>query len=470
MNKELLSHVISNHEVYQFISEQPRTEEEITQFFLKDLKKGDTTTRNFVRAIKNTRNGIIVGVDDVFTIDKAKAQVAVDELIDVLALPHENEEISRIAEELSRLESENESLKDAYEKLKIQEQDLSAELKTTGDKLEEAINAAPRMVFQSMTQKVFIPDSIAIGPMSNPNECIFMEDIRVEVDPDPMPLEVKGEKKSFYEDIPEAIKVDEDNEVGNELTEENYHKKSVIKWIKDNLLKRRIQENEIVKTVEVEDTVCEPSLEVVRNDAEADELFESFRRSQRKLIQSIADNPKMTNQEKLALYAFYSEHHGKDMEKLLNFAGDNCINARLLIQLLESKGRACKYENIRDMLRQFCKASEYRLKYDFAKELINGSWYITAEYNGHITKFQLVPLEEFNELRAAVGLPVSEFCYQGDKKVAKDEAKEESNTSSVSRTPLGPHGFDRFNIADGIEFNPPDIPHEDFGQSEKENE
>lgn len=61
------------------------------------------------------------------------------------------------------------------------------------------------------------------------------------------------------------------------------------------------------------------------------------------------------------------------------------------------------YENTVAFLSQFADASEYRMKLDLARELIEGKWYITADYNGRTTKFQLVPIEEFNELRKNSG-------------------------------------------------------------------
>ena len=36
--------------------------------------------------------------------------------------------------------------------------------------------------------------------------------------------------------------------------------------------------------------------------------------------------------------------------------------------------------------------------------------------NGQKTKFQLVPIDEINELREKVGLPVSKFSYKGEAK------------------------------------------------------
>ena len=124
---------------------------------------------------------------------------------------------------------------------------------------------------------------------------------------------------------------------------------------------------------------------------------------------------RITNQEKLMMYAMVSPYHGTNIERLLNYAGQYCINADYLIALLEDPDICTTYENTIDFLNQFASPSEFKMKYDFAQELIEGKWYITAEYNGRQTKFQLVPIDEFNELRQAAGLPVSEFGYKGNK-------------------------------------------------------
>ena len=80
------------------------------------------------------------------------------------------------------------------------------------------------------------------------------------------------------------------------------------------------------------------------------------------------------------------------------------------------------YTNMLNFLRQFKDPSEFRMKLDLARELIEGKWYIAADYKGKKTKFQLVPIEEFNELRQRVGLPVSEFCYKGEEKKEDSDA------------------------------------------------
>ena len=141
-------------------------------------------------------------------------------------------------------------------------------------------------------------------------------------------------------------------------------------------------------------------------------------------VNSILQNSDLTNQEKLIMYAMNGEYHNTNIERLLVFAAQHCIHADFLIYILENPDVCTTYENTVGFLDQFANASEFRMKLNLARELIDGKWYITADYNGKDTKFQLVPIDEFNELRRAAGLPESKFTYKN-----KDDKKEESKGS-----------------------------------------
>ena len=423
MNRPLIDHVLNYEEIYQFIAKQPRSEGELTEFMMQELKKKDSTVRTFIREIKKGGAGLFQMDGELIAINKVKAQVLVDEILNALSLPRDDETISKIAEQSNILEKENAKQDKTIADLKKAKSKLEKQLKETKQALKDAIGASPKFVYQSLNQKVLVTGSIRVGPKEKVEDGVFLEDVEVVVDIDEPIMNSGGERDSFYNEI----QVDECKEPSKEFTEANFKKKSILRVVTDRLLRRSVVENNILKledNTEHEITLVDERRE--KSDKEL--LLERFKRSQKKVIQNIADNKRMTNQEKLAMYAFYSDYHGKDMEKLINFAGDNGIHANLLIQLLEDPGKACSFENVRDMLRQFAKASEFRIREDFANELIAGEWYITADYNGHITKFQLVPIEEFNELRTAVGLPASTFHYHGEKQpveIKVDEKKQE---------------------------------------------
>ena len=116
--------------------------------------------------------------------------------------------------------------------------------------------------------------------------------------------------------------------------------------------------------------------------------------NRRKSIDLLLSDDKLSNRAKLALYAGWHEYHVTEMEDLLNYAGDHCLDANYVIRLLEKPDVANNYQNIRGFLRQACKASEARMKREAAKELIAGEWFVIAEYNGKPCRFQMFPVEE----------------------------------------------------------------------------
>lgn len=116
--------------------------------------------------------------------------------------------------------------------------------------------------------------------------------------------------------------------------------------------------------------------------------------NRRKSIDLLLSDDKLSNRAKLALYAGWHEYHGTEMEDLLNYAGDHCLDANYVIRLLEKPDMANNYQNVRGFLRQACKASEARMKREAAKELIAGEWFVIAEYNGKPCRFQMFPVEE----------------------------------------------------------------------------
>lgn len=116
--------------------------------------------------------------------------------------------------------------------------------------------------------------------------------------------------------------------------------------------------------------------------------------NRRKSIELLLSDDRLSNRAKLALYAGWHEYHGTEMEDLLNYAGDHCLDANYVIRLLEKPDVANNYQNVRGFLRQACKASEARMKREAAKELIAGEWFVIAEYNGKPCRFQMFPVEE----------------------------------------------------------------------------
>ena len=67
------------------------------------------------------------------------------------------------------------------------------------------------------------------------------------------------------------------------------------------------------------------------------------------------------------------EYHNTNVERLLNYAGEHCINADLLIYILEDPDVCTTYENTVGFLSQFAQASEFKMKLELARELIDAT-------------------------------------------------------------------------------------------------
>lgn len=182
-----------------------------------------------------------------------------------------------------------------------------------------------------------------------------------------------GERKSFYHSITDSKLA---------LTTEVYCKK-----VAQILFGSRFFEN---RNKDMENLLDHHKVE--------EAVYENRKQSIRMILQ----DQNMSNQMKLTLYAGWHEYHGTEMEDLLNFAGDHCIDANYVISLLEHPQSLNNYQNIRGFLRQACKASEVRMKREAARELIAGDWYVIAEYNGKPCRFQMVPMSELIKFRKAL--------------------------------------------------------------------
>ena len=443
MIDKLLNHVKSYQDIYSFISRGQKTEGEVREF-LESTGRAESTVRTFLTSLKKRETpGLLVSKDGIIYVDAVKSRAFIDELMEVLGIPDDNELMSQFVEENAELKQQvleyqnqitdlKEILKSEKKKQEEQERtilSLNSKIKQINSKLWEQ----KKIVINSVEQKVLLKDSISIAPITEAGEMALLNEIRPLIHIEPTIIETDGERASFYED----------SQTDEELSEANHQKRTIRRILTDLLLRKRTEEikEEVLTEEPVQEQECKTKIPNKTN-------YHKVRRQY--YIQSIINSKILTNQEKLALYAFYSDYHGKDMEKLLNFAGDKNINANLLIDLVESAKENGSIANVENMLRQFAKPSLVRAKLDFAKELIAGEWYITAEYNGKPTKFTLVPIDEINLLRKAIDLPELQI---EQKQIVEEKTKHEPEQEVVSEVKR--EELDRYSIKEENEENIP---------------
>ena len=405
--------------LYEFIAEQPRTREDVTQYAMDVLgKKSKTTGRSYAnRAFNGELPALVVKEDKVYIdedcyldfIRKHSASLKVDtrklhpepppkkkkpedEIAKVMTgeSPIMKEKLHRIRE----LEQELAQTKAACEQQIIEKE---AEWQKTVEIWQKKLDAvkgrrakkASADILEEMDRKVFVPASIHSKPPEALARDFFLDDSHWQID---VPYQISkygGEKDSLYKVIDSEAKP---------LEVKSYVSDVFTRLMKCPIFKRRAEDESHMEVVE-EGTVSEEKARYLeRREISGAEIYENRLRS----INNMLSNPNLTNQMKLAYYAAMTEYSGKEMSDLLNYAGDECIDVAEVIRLLENPMEFHNYHNVRGYLRQAKKPSEAKIKRETVKELISGEWIVEAEYNGKMCRFQMLPVEELIAFRKAL--------------------------------------------------------------------
>ena len=105
-----------------------------------------------------------------------------------------------------------------------------------------------------------------------------------------------------------------------------------------------------------------------------------------------------SNEEKYIKYMLLSPGISHDFIDILDQASELGLSANVVIELLEQPKGYFNKEIIQAYVSKVHKATEYNLKLELAKELMRGSWYITADIKGKTEKFELVPYSRIKEI------------------------------------------------------------------------
>ena len=174
-----------------------------------------------------------------------------------------------------------------------------------------------------------------------------------------------------------------------------------------------------------------------KSNEELKRAYEANRK--RNLLKII--NEDCSNEERYLKYMLITPGMDKDYLDTLNGAAEIGLDARIIISLLEQPEESFNKEMIEAYVSEAHKGTEYNHRKELAEELIEGSWYITAEINGRREKFQLAPVKFIKELEA--NLKKIQSLFEG-----KQEENEEPQEELVYDRPNEPemnsenHGFE----------------------------
>lgn len=382
--------------IYEVVSKGAISFDDLKVALKSDGSLGDSTIYKYVKELRDVPEGSLFEIaGDMISINLLDAAKLVEDLINLFGLkmgmPNLN---STLDNQREKRELSNEI---ARWRKKAIEADKDIELIKKG--YEDQIAALKKEIVKAgAKQKILLVDTIATYTKDGTKDRVSPFDFDVYLDPTRIALEEGGVQRTYLAEMdPKPAEAIKESELA--LTEQNYIKRAISHVATKKFLSLRIKKQDDKDTHEEilsteEKLVDKKKHEESKSDARVDARYQYVL-----MMNQLLKNQNMTDQEKLAVYAYCCDYHNSDMEVLLNFAGDNNINANLLIQVLETPGLHNNVEATKNFLRQLAKSSELKKKQEFARELICGEWYIVANYNGKDTKFQLLPIDEINQIR-----------------------------------------------------------------------
>lgn len=249
------------------------------------------------------------------------------------------------------------------------------------DKIEEAK--------QIVSQKVILRNSVDIEKRDGDLNKIFCYDSSLfDEEYIKQKTQMERSRNSYFD---EHIFKDE----SKELNESNSRKKTFERLFTGKFFDKRKEDIEVY------------SKNAALNESQKRKIDKEVDDNRKLAVLKIKSDSTLTNKEKLTLYTMFSRWHGTEMEELINAAGDYCICAEHVISLLDmmaDKDVAFTKDEVRDFFRQAQKASEVKIKKEFAQELVDGDYYITASVDGEVQKFAIVPEEDILRIKKILNM------------------------------------------------------------------
>ena len=233
---------------------------------------------------------------------------------------------------------------------------------------------------------MFVTQSIRSKPKEKLAMDVFLDDPAKTLDIPMLISKRGGEKDSIYEVIDESEK---------KLDPEDHIDRVSRGLFKTDIFKRRAADESRLRRIE---KVTKKEKYRKRRQITDTEIYANRLQS----INCILTNEDLSNQQKLAFYAGWSEYKGSDFAENLALAGAKGLDAGYVIRLLESPMEHDNYHNVRGFLLQALNSSEAKLKREAVKELICGEWIVEAEYDGKTCRFQMVPVDEIVAFKVAL--------------------------------------------------------------------
>lgn len=373
--EEVCKHIQSYIGIYEFVQQDEKTIPEVKAYLMEECGKPESTARAHIEAVKKSDTGLLEFRKDKISLNLEKAMEFERALTDIFhwdEYDFRSGELYKCKKELDKAKKTiieaNKRLKELddiniEEMMSHREEINNYELKEDRARLEN--QALERELIEArMGQSVVDSASVRLkGSWDSYGEKLFkMKDVYPYLDLDTYSL------SSYFHQLGKE----------NKLTAAKLKMVSVGRVFSDRVLGKVVEHIRPFRKLR---NCIWPNRDVLTTE-------------------ELLAYDGLTNSEKLALYAFFSKRYSKEKQEILEQAAKNGINAEFVIRILETYIVSKKTKNaFLEALKLAGSDSEYQFRMKFARELIMKQWSIEAQYNGKMTSFQLVPVQEMEKIK-----------------------------------------------------------------------
>ena len=432
----------------KFVGDTKRSVEDV-RLYLKSLEANDKQIKRHIKSLRNNEVSLFLVDSEKVTLDRDKIVLVQEQINSILSQGSGVIGPCITREDLLQVQTSKQSIQKELTDLKKQlkaQTDLVDSLTQDKSALEEKLLTVQQSHEQQLTQ---LQESHA-DELKKEKQTIR----KLRREKGKIPLATHTLILDSQQIYPKE-KREENNENGHTVVEI-----PVPKPAKDNILSKLNYKYRMTREALTEAILNTKIMRLLKKHNK-----EKFK-SDNELVKELLGSKEYTNQQKLALYAAFSDYRSSDFEQLLNFAGDSNLDADLVIMWVESLGDKLDYLQMKNSLRQFAKPSEYQLKHRFAKELLLGKWYVEYEVDGKPTVFRLVSEDDLNNMKELLSLPEQAFTYTMLEEEEKTEdskpVKEEKQKPSIKERAKAIS--DKFKAPDFVKTMP--VKKEDLGNEQ----
>lgn len=387
--KNYLAIYLNNIEVFDYIGSRTVGEKELQKKFpsldmstlepLVDYSDSNYKIRfDFLRMfLQDVFGNIVTGLlDNSFLTEfvrKNYPNYSVCRLTDIESEEHQSYKFlfENISEKYNSL---NEEFYSQLHKLQTVESELATKnleikkLKNSKDNFEDSAAALKQFIENLLSNEIVISNTRALDASGDPIVCSTDN------------ISVKPEEISLRPGVYDSTRPSWFSEIRYELNKLNAAKK-VAESTSSTFFDLLKKSNDLKK--------MDAPLDIKANEYE--------KRRKQEIIKLISDTS-LSNEEKYLKYILLTPGLSRDYLKTLDGAADLCIDAKLVIKLLEQPKETFNKEIIEAYISRAHKGTEYNIKQELAEELIKGQWSVVSDINGKREKFQLVPFELLSEI------------------------------------------------------------------------